>query len=180
MTPLSMVNAPWATLQPGMLGAGGGALPSWLDTASNPGMMDTSGLVGKTGQVGMPQGFFGGGQGLGMNMPTAQLALGGLQTLAGIWGGIQQMKMAKKQLKFSKDFALTNLGNQMQTYNTALSDRARSRGVMEGQTQDQVESYINTNSLTRSTGRAGGVTPSAIAASATANYPGDPDRDPNG
>lgn len=181
MTPLSMVNAPWATLQPGMLGAGGGALPSWIDTAgtSAPPMQYGAGL-GQTGTVAQNMGFFGNGQGLGFNAPTASMALSGLQTLAGLWGGLQQLKLAKKSFKFTKDMAETNLGNQMQSYNTALADRARSRGVMEGQTQGQVENYIGTNSLTRSTGRAGGATPSAIAASATSNYPGNPDRDPNG
>jgi hypothetical protein len=148
-----MVNAPWATLQPGMLGAGGGQLPSWLDTAGTaaPGM-ELAPNLGQTGTVAQNMGFFGNGQGIGFNAPTASMALGGLQTLAGLWGGIQQMKLAKKSFKFTKDMAETNLANQMKTYNTALADRARSRGAMESQSQAQVDQYVADNSLSRNRG----------------------------
>lgn len=113
----------------------------------------------------------GGFLGSGMSgLDIANGALSGLQTIAGLWNAFQAQKLAKKQFKFNKDFALTNLGNQMQSYNTAIADRARSRGVMEGQSQGQVEGYINANSLSRSTGRSGGAPVSGISAAALSNY----------
>lgn len=74
-------------------------------------------------------------------------AISGIQTLGNLWMGFKAMKLAKKQYKFQKKMTETNLANQMKSYNTALADRARSRGVMEGQTADQVAQYINSNSL---------------------------------
>ena len=43
----------------------------------------------------------------------------------------------------------TNLNNSIQSYNTSLEDRARARGVMEGQSDEQVQSYIDKNKLSR-------------------------------
>jgi hypothetical protein len=117
---------------------------------------DTSGLTGMSGGgipgVGLPSGVdFGGGSGgmgLGFNVPTAQLALAGLSTLGNLWGGWQAQKMAKKQFKFSKGMSLANMANQVKSYNTALADRARSRQVMESQSDATRDSYVKDNSLT--------------------------------
>lgn len=100
------------------------------------------------------KGLFGGGAGgegtgLGMNVGTGQLALGGLQTLGNLYGSHQANKLAKDQFKFTKDVTNTNLTNQIQSYNTALADRSRARGAMEGQDQSSVEQYIDQNKLRR-------------------------------
>lgn len=89
--------------------------------------------------------------GLGKNMDTLQLGLGGLQTLAGLWGAIQASKIAKDNLKFTRASANANLANQTQSYNTAIADRARSRGAWEGQSQGQVADYIAKNQLAQRT-----------------------------
>lgn len=86
--------------------------------------------------------------GLGMNLGTAQLGIGGLGALAGLWNGMQARELASKQFDFTKRTTETNLANQLQTYNTALADRARSRGVVEGQSQAQVDDYLARNRLT--------------------------------
>lgn len=96
--------------------------------------------------VNLPGGM---GGGLGWNMDTAKLALSGLQTIGGLWGAFQANKLAKQQFRFQRDFAETNLANQIQSYNTALADRARSRGAMEGQSQAQTQAYIDQNQLSR-------------------------------
>ena len=88
-------------------------------------------------------------EGLGFNMGTAQLALGGLQTIGNLWGAFQANKMAKKQFKYTKEVTDTNLNNSIKSYNTALSDRINSRAVVNGLTQDQVNSYLSSNSLAR-------------------------------
>lgn len=89
--------------------------------------------------------------GLGNNMSTYKAAGQGIQTLAGLWSAIQSAKMAKKQYDFTRATTNANLANQTQSYNTGISDRARARGAMEGQTSDQVADYIAKNSLAKRT-----------------------------
>lgn len=85
--------------------------------------------------------------GLGFNVPTAQLALAGLGTIGDLWAAFQGMNLAKKQFNFQKDFANTNLANQIKSYNTALADRARTRAFTEGTGQTYADSYYNSNKL---------------------------------
>jgi hypothetical protein len=109
--------------------------------------------------------------GTGMTgLDIANTAVGGLQTLGALWMGMKQMKLAKKQFKFMKDISNINLNNQMQSYNTALADRARSRGVMEGQDQSQVQAYIDSNSLSKAQGKAGSYSLGNISSAALGNY----------
>lgn len=115
---------------------------------------DISNLGGLAPQYGGPQinmgmGAAGGGTGLGFNMPTANLALGGLQTLGALWSAFQANKLAKQQFKFTKDITNTNLANQIKSYNTALFDRGRSRAVVEGQTDSDRDAYYEANKLSR-------------------------------
>ncbi len=94
--------------------------------------------------------LFGGGNGGGLfSMDGLQLGLQGLSTIGNFWNAFQAQKLAKQQFQFTKDITNTNLANQIKSYNTTLSDRARSRGVVEGQSQDQVDQYVRDNSLSR-------------------------------
>ena len=95
-----------------------------------------------------PAGLFG-IEGLGKNMGTLNLALGGLQTLGGLWGAYQAQKLAKAQFNYTKDVTEANLANNIKSFNTALEDRARSRAVVEGQSQQQTDDYIARNRLSR-------------------------------
>lgn len=89
------------------------------------------------------------GSGFGMNIGTGQLALGGLQSLAGIYNAFQTNKLANKQFKFTKDVTNTNLNNSIKSYNTALSDRANSRYFTQNQSQAEADKYIAANQLSR-------------------------------
>lgn len=111
-----------------------------------------------------------GSQGGMTGLDIAGTALGGLQTLGALWMGMKQMKLAKKQFKFMKDISNINLNNQMQSYNTALADRARSRGVMEGQDQSQVQAYIDSNALSKAQAKSGGYSLGNISSAALGNY----------
>ena len=86
---------------------------------------------------------------LGMNIPTFQLGLGALGSLANIYGGFQANRLAKDQLSFTKDITNTNLNNSIKSYNTALEDRARSRAVAENRDQSSADAYIENNKLSR-------------------------------
>lgn len=77
------------------------------------------------------------------------LGLQGLQTIAGLWNANKMYKMANKQFNMQKEFANANLNNTIQSYNTRLSDRARSRGFVEGQSQQQIDDYVNKNRMSR-------------------------------
>ena len=96
-------------------------------------------------------GSTGGSSGLTTGLNTAQSVLGGLQSLGSLWGGMQALSLANKQYNMNKQLANINLGNQTKSYNTQLSDVANARGVAEGQTQSQINNYINQNKLSNAT-----------------------------
>lgn len=84
---------------------------------------------------------------LGMNLGTGQLALGGIGTIGNLWSAWQAQKLAKEQFNYQKGITDTNLANQIQSYNTALSDRINARGFMQGDSQSTIDQYIEENSL---------------------------------
>ncbi|QXV74380.1 putative structural protein [Rhizobium phage RHEph16] len=104
---------------------------------------------GLPANFGMPTqagaGLFGAGAGGGLS--GLNVISGALGTIGNLWNAFQAQKLAKQQFSFTKDFANRNLANQIQSYNTALSDRARARGFTEGQSQDQINAYIAANQL---------------------------------
>ena len=91
--------------------------------------INLNGMGSNTGGAYRPPG----GGPLGMNLDTASLALGGLQSLGNLWQAWEANKLAKEQFKFNKGFATTNLANSIQSYNTTLEDRTRARAFTEGQ-----------------------------------------------
>lgn len=88
------------------------------------------------------------GLGFGLNLDTAKLALSGLGTIGNLWAAFQAQKLAKKQFDFTKRITETNLANQVQSYNTTLEDRGRSRAFAEGQSASDAQAYIDKNRLT--------------------------------
>lgn len=84
---------------------------------------------------------------IGLNINTANLALSGLQTIGNLFAAFQANKLAKQQFKYTKKVTDANLGNQIQSYNTALTDRINSRYVMEGKSPEQAQSYLDVNKL---------------------------------
>ena len=87
------------------------------------------------------------GTGLGMNLGTGQRVLGSIGTLGNLWATFQAQKLAREQFDFQKGVTNTNLANQIQSYNTSLSDRIVARGYMQGDDQATVDKYIADNSL---------------------------------
>lgn len=86
---------------------------------------------------------------LDWNAPTLKMGFSGIGTLGNLWGAWQSNRLARDQLNFTKDVTNTNLNNQIQSYNTALEDRARARGAVEGQTTAETQAYIDKNRLNR-------------------------------
>ena len=84
---------------------------------------------------------------LGMNLGTGQLVLGGIGTIGNLWSAWQAQKLAKEQFNYQKGITDTNLANQIQSYNTALSDRMNARGFIQGDSQSTIDQYIEENSL---------------------------------
>lgn len=112
-------------------------LPAYGDLGGQAGPMPNFGGAGGGG------GFFGdmtGGQKLGLGIGAIQTLLNGIM-------GFKQLGLAKKQFQFQRDFAKTNLANQIKTYNTSLSDRSRSRAKVEGQDPATAAAYVSQNSL---------------------------------
>ena len=84
---------------------------------------------------------------IGYNIPTAQLGLTGLSTLGNLWGSFQSNKLARDSFNFQKGMAEKNYANQIKSYNTALTDRATTRGFVQGDSADTTQQYINNNKL---------------------------------
>lgn len=121
----------------GLYNFGSGATPTGapgltMGAPGVPGLRPSPGVAGAYGSLpnwgtDAPKGLLE-GTGLGFNMPTMQLGLQGLGSLASLWMGNKSLGMAKDQFNFTKDMTNTNLNNQLQTYNTSLEDRLRTRG----------------------------------------------------
>jgi hypothetical protein len=71
--------------------------------------------------------------------------LTGVQTIGGLIGAFGSLGLAKKQYGLSKRMAETNLSNSVGAYNNALDDKARSRAVVEGQSDTERDAYIAAN-----------------------------------
>lgn len=85
---------------------------------------------------------------LGMNLGTANLLLGGIGTIGDLWMAYQAQKQAKAQFAFQKDMMNANFANQLQSYNTALTDKINSRTAQEGGDTADAQAYIDNNSKT--------------------------------
>jgi hypothetical protein len=140
----TMFDTPSSSFDLGGSGSWGGASSaSDLDPSS----------FGMTAQNSQGLGDLMGGQsmfdrlGLGMNVGTLNMGLDGLKSIAGLYMGMKQLGLAKKQLGFMRNSANANLANSTQSYNTTLADREKARGVVEGLTPDQVNAYVAQNSL---------------------------------
>lgn len=130
------------------------ALPAWGNSAPQlnfgpspviPAQMDYSQLLQP--QANSPVPAANSQLEFGMNIPTFQLGLQGLGTIGNLWGTLQSTKLAKDNFKFQKMMGERNLANQIKSYNTALTDRATTRGFVQGDSKDSTQSYINTNKL---------------------------------
>lgn len=136
--------------------------PSWMDQISSfsaPGQLvpmqinSITDIAGPNADAGFASALDRYSAGLG-KMQTKDwigAGLGGLQTIGGLIGAFGSLNLANKQYGLQKRMAETNLTNSVQAYNTALEDKARSRAVMEGQSEAERDEYIRRNSAT--TGR---------------------------
>jgi len=112
----------------------------------------TSGLIGRGGDFTMfGQGADGRGFGnwAAENKDLLSGAFKAFQTGAGLYGGMQQLDLAKKQFNSMREFGNININNQMKSYNTRIADRSRARGFTEGQSPEDMASYTSRNSLSR-------------------------------
>lgn len=114
--------------------------------------------IAQAGQGGIFGGLFGSGAGTSMGqiggnagssglLGIGQLGLSGIGSLGSLYTGLKSLGLAQDQFNFQKQLANTNLANQTQSYNTALSDKANSRAFAEGQSPAQAASYIAANKL---------------------------------
>ena len=138
----------------GILGGNAGFMsgydftPSFSQSLSNFNQVNNnaSNILG-SGTANLSGGIGSFGNTLGFNLPTAQLGLAGLSTIGNLWGAFGASKLAKSQFDYTKQITNTNLANQIKSYNTALTDRANSRAVMQGWNNEQTQQYINDNKL---------------------------------
>ena len=84
---------------------------------------------------------------LGMNFGTGQLVLGALGTIGNLWSAFQAQKLAKEQFQFQKGITNANFANQLQAYNTTLTDKINSRTAQEGGDTADAQAYVDNNKL---------------------------------
>lgn len=70
-----------------------------------------------------------------------------LSSIAGIYGGFQQLGLAKDSLALSKETFKVNTENQKKSYNTALEDRASGRYSASNPDRAKADEYVKRNSL---------------------------------
>ena len=77
--------------------------------------------------------------------------LGGLGNLYGMWNQIglanDALDLARDQFNFSKNFSSTQLNNQIDSYNTNLADRARTRAYTETGNENAYNDWYEKNKL---------------------------------
>jgi hypothetical protein len=123
---------------------------------------DVMGLGDSMGSLGVPQ--LGGGGGIADALAAYSANAGklttkdmintgltGVQTLGGLIGAFGSYGLAKKNYNLQKRAMETNLTNSVGAYNTALEDKARSRAVVEGQSDAERDAYVTAHRAT--TGR---------------------------
>jgi hypothetical protein len=70
-----------------------------------------------------------------------------LSSIAGIYGGFQQLGLAKDSLALSKETFKVNTENQKKSYNTALEDRASGRYSDTNPDRGKADDYLKRNRL---------------------------------
>jgi len=153
---MSYPNPSWARLS-GLLG--GNSTPQPINMGGLPAFTPAQNTEWNTALAGLPttgtprQGGVtapgGTDSGFGLNLGTFQFGVDAFGRLGNIWSGMQAQKLAKRQLDMIRSISDTNIGNQIQSYNTALGDRARSRAVAENRPQGEAEAYYQQNRLVR-------------------------------
>ena len=114
------------------------------------GLSDGSIFNAATPDKGGLAGLFGQGKGfLGSDIASQdlQLGLGGLNSLAGLYGAFKSMGLANKSFDFNKMIAEKNLANSTQAYNTSMTDRINARSAMEGTSAKDKQAYLDKNLL---------------------------------
>lgn len=112
----------------------------------------TTDLLTKLGAYGASkpwyESMFGGKNTDGSTNPNyAGMALSGIQTGFNIWQGMNQLKMAKDQLNFTKDAFNKNYAAQRQATNTALADRQAARVAANPNAYQSVGEYMKQNRI---------------------------------
>lgn len=113
-------------------------------TAQAPGLGSLTGYAPTPGVNPAPN-----ASGLGMNVGTMGLALGGLNTIGSLWNAWEANKLAKEQFAFSKDFANSNLKNSMEAYNTTLQNHTDARASYEGWSNQEANAYVREHRLSK-------------------------------
>ena len=100
--------------------------------------------LGMTNLPGLDKGSSGwfGIDGLGKNLDTLKVGIGGLMTVGDIWNASQQNKLARDSFNHQKGILDTNVANQIKSFNLSLDDKMRSRAIVEGMSDADRDAHI--------------------------------------
>lgn len=86
--------------------------------------------------------------GFGFNLGTMNTVLGGLGAISNMYYARKNYKLAKDQWATQKSVMNTNMMNQIQSYNTALRDKAEMTERMSSNvTKEDTEKYVEENKM---------------------------------
>lgn len=127
-----------------------GALADYAGDANFEGSWNQRALMdvlGNSGQTSSISGLGGLINSLGGIGNIAQ----GLGSLYSMWNGFNlandQLDLARDQFNFSKNFSSAQLNNQINSYNTNLADRARTRAYTETGNENAYNDWYEKNKL---------------------------------
>lgn len=83
----------------------------------------------------------------GLDMGNLGTLFDGLKSVFGIWGGLQQLGMAKDAFNFEKEAYIENRDNQKKSYNSTLEDRQRARAAFAGESDAETQRYVDKHKL---------------------------------
>jgi hypothetical protein len=96
---------------------------------------------------GMPSDVFGEGVGWGDVGQGVMGGIGAINNIAQAWSAFKALDLAKDSFKFQKRAFNKQLGDNRQTYNTSLENRANNKASTYEWSDKEREDYINRNRL---------------------------------
>ena len=138
-------NTDQATINSGNFSNLQSAVLDFLNPSSGVGQSTASSLAGGLSSI------WDGANNFAQSLGGWGNLLQGLGSIYSMWNGFNlandQLDLARDQFNFSKNYSTSQLNNNIDSYNTALADRARTRAFTETGNQNAYNDWYEKNKL---------------------------------